>query len=71
VNRRILVPASFARHRFPPDVILLAVRWHLRYELSYRDVAELPAEHGVDVDHVTIYRWLQRFTTDEKKLLTP
>jgi transposase-like protein len=56
------VSASFAGHRFPPDVILLAVRWYLRYGLSYRDVEELLAERGVDVDHVTIYRWVQRFT---------
>jgi transposase-like protein len=57
------VSASFAGHRFPPDVILLAVRWYLRYGLSYRDVEELLAERGVDVDHVTIYRWVQRFIT--------
>jgi len=43
-------------------VILLGVRWYLRYGLSYRDVAELLAERGVEVDHVTIYRWVQRFT---------
>jgi IS6 family transposase len=43
-------------------VILLAVRWYLRYGLSYRDVEELLAERGIDVDHVTIYRWVQRFT---------
>ena len=41
---------------------MLAVRWYLRYGLSYRDVEELLAERGVDVDHVTIYRWVQRFT---------
>ena len=40
----------------------MAVRWYLRYGLSYRDVQELLAERGVDVDHVTIYRWVQRFT---------
>jgi transposase-like protein len=43
-------------------VITLAVRWYLRYGLSYRDVEELLAEHGIDVDHVTVYRWVQRFT---------
>jgi IS6 family transposase len=56
------VSPSFAGYRFPPDVILLAVRWYLRYGLSYRDVAELLAERGIEVDHVTIYRWVQRFT---------
>jgi len=43
-------------------VILLAVRWYLRYGLSYRDVEELLAERGIEVDHVTIYRWVQKFT---------
>lgn len=41
---------------------MLAVRWYLRYGLSYRDVEELLAERGIGVDHVTIYRWVQRFT---------
>ncbi len=48
--------------RFPPEVITVAVRWYLRFGLSYRDVEELLAERGVDVDHVSIYRWVQRFT---------
>lgn len=41
---------------------MLPVRWYLRYGLSYRDVEELLAERGIEVDHVTIYRWVQRFT---------
>jgi IS6 family transposase len=56
------VSPSFVGFRFPPEVILLAVRWYLRYGLSYRDVEELLAERGVEVDHVTIHRWVQRFT---------
>src|SRR5918995_1078469 len=56
------VPSAFAGFFFPPDVIVLAVRWYLRFGLSYRDVEELLAERGVAVDHVTIYRWVQRFT---------
>jgi len=43
-------------------VIAVAVRWYLRYSLSYRDVEELLAERGIEVDHVTIYRWVQTFT---------
>jgi transposase-like protein len=43
-------------------VIVVAVRWYLRYSLSYRDVEELLAERGIEVDHVTVYQWVQRFT---------
>jgi transposase-like protein len=43
-------------------VIVVAVRWYLRFNLSYRDVEELLVERGVEVDHVTVYRWVQRFT---------
>jgi transposase-like protein len=53
--------SAFAGFRFPPDVITVAVRWYLRYGLSYRDVEELLAERGIEVDHVTVYRWVQRF----------
>jgi IS6 family transposase len=58
--------SAFAGFRFPPDVIVIAVRWYLRFGLSYRDVEELlterGVERGVEVDHVTVYRWVQRFT---------
>jgi transposase, IS6 family len=53
--------SAFAGFRFPPDVIVVAVRWYLRFGLSYRDVEELLNERGVEVDHVTVYRWVQRF----------
>ena len=57
------VPQSaFAGFRFPPDVIVVAVRWYLRFGLSYRDVEELLAERGVQLDHVTISRWVMRCT---------
>jgi transposase-like protein len=59
--------------RFPPDVITLAVRWYLRYGLSHRDVEELLAERGITVDHVTIYRWVQRVhaTADRRSQAVP
>ena len=60
----VQVPSSFAGFRFPPEVILLAVRWYLRYGLSYRDLEELLAERGIDVDHVTLYRWVHRFAPE-------
>jgi transposase-like protein len=43
-------------------LIVLSVRWYLRFALSYRDVEELLAERGIQVDHTTVYRWVQRFT---------
>src|SRR4029453_11821858 len=56
-HRSIPPRSAFAGFRFPCDVIVLAVRWYLRFGLPYRDVEELLAERGVGVDHVTIYRW--------------
>jgi transposase-like protein len=61
-RRSIPARSTFADFRFPSDVIMLAVRWYLRFGLSYRDVEELLSERGVEVDHVTIYRWVLRFT---------
>jgi transposase-like protein len=65
LTRRTVVPtpphSAFAGFRFPPEVIVLAVRWYLRFGLSYRDVEELLAERGIDVDHVTVHRWVRRF----------
>jgi transposase-like protein len=66
LTRRTVLPiaprSAFAGFRFPPEVIVLAVRCYLRFGLSYRDVEELLAERGVEVDHVTIHRWVRRFT---------
>src|SRR4051794_35704989 len=53
-----------AGYRFPREMIAVAVRWYLRYGLSYRDVQELLAERGVTVDHVTVYRWVQTSTAE-------
>jgi transposase, IS6 family len=64
-RRRRRVPpssSSLAGFRFPREVIVLAVRWYLRYGRSYRDVEELLTERGIEVDHVTVFRWVQRFT---------
>jgi transposase, IS6 family len=52
-RRQVQVSAprsGFVGFRFPPEVILVAVRWYLRYGLSYRDVEELLAERGITVD---------------------
>src|SRR5207302_1131217 len=62
---------AFAGYRFPPEDITLAVRWYLRFGLSYRDVEELLAERGMEVDHVTVYRWVQRFAPEFAEAATP
>jgi IS6 family transposase len=54
---------AFAGFCFPPVVIDVAVRWYLRFALSYRDVEELLTERGIQVDHVSVDRWVQRFTS--------
>jgi len=56
--------SAFAGFRFPPEAISVAVRWYLRYSLSYRVVEELLAERGITVDYVTVYRWVQRFAPE-------
>jgi putative transposase len=50
------------RFRFPKDIIMLSVRWYLRYGLSYRDLEEMLEERGVFLDHTSIFRWVIRFT---------
>ena len=60
--RPSLARSAFAGFCFPPEVIVLAVRWYLRFALSYREVEELIAERGIEVDYTTVYRWVQRFT---------
>ena len=54
-------PALFRGRHFEDVIILLCVRWYLRYSLSYRDLEEMMAERGLSVDHVTIWRWVQRY----------
>ncbi len=53
--------SAFSQHHFPDDLIALAVRWYVRYRLSYADVVEWLAERGVGVDRSTVYRWVRRF----------
>ena len=52
---------------YPPELILLCVRWYCRYQLSYRDVEEMMCERGLDVDHSTVYRWVQKYAPEINK----
>ncbi len=54
--------SSFVGVPFPPEVIMVAVRWYLRYCLSYREVEEVLSERGTAVDHGTRLSLVQRFT---------
>ena len=55
------MPISYARHRFPPEVIQRALWLYLRFTLSYRDVEDLLAERGLDISYETVRRWVGKF----------
>jgi transposase, IS6 family len=63
--------SPFKWRHFQADIILCAVRWYLRYALSYRDVEELLEERGVRVDHTTVFRWVQRYAPELDKRCRP
>ena len=63
------VGGLFKWRQFEPEVILLAVGWYLRFPLSYRDVEELLAERGLHADHVTGWRWVQRYGPEMEQRL--
>ena len=60
-NFTVLTGTPFSGHSFPPAVIGLAVRWYLRYRLSYADVVEWLAERHIRVDASTVFDWVQKF----------
>ncbi|GHO89436.1 IS6 family transposase [Dictyobacter formicarum] len=57
----------FKWRHFQADIIVLCVRWYLRYALSYRDLEEMMLERGLHVDHTTIYRWVQQYAPELEK----
>src|SRR3981081_2252775 len=59
----------FKWRQFEPEVILLAVGWYLRFSLSSRDGEELLAERGLHADHVTVWRWVQRYAPELQRCL--
>src|SRR3954451_29473 len=59
--------SAFKWRQFTGEVILWAVRWYCRYGISYRELAEMLAERGVEVDHTTLYRWVQRYAPELEK----
>ena len=64
-------PAPFRGRHFADVIIILCVRWYLRYSLSYRDLEEIMAERGLPVDHVTIWRWIQQYAAPFESTASP
>ncbi len=64
-------PSLFKWRHFLPDVIVLNVRWYCRYALSYRDLEEMMAERGIEVDHSTINRWVLKYAPELDKRIRP
>jgi transposase, IS6 family len=64
-------PTPFKWRHFEAEIILLCVRWYLRYSLSYRDLEEMMLERGLHVDHTTIYRWVQHYAPELDKRSRP
>ena len=60
-------PALFKGRHFEAEIIILCVRWYLRFSLSYRDLKEIMAERNLAIDHVTIWRWVQRYAPELSK----
>jgi hypothetical protein len=56
-----MIPLSYRRHRFPPELIQHAIWLYLRFTLSYRDVEELLAERGLEISYETVRRWVLKF----------
>lgn len=56
-----------SKQRFQADVILCAVRTHLRFALSYQEFADLLAERGLDVDRFTVFQWVPKFSPEFSK----
>jgi len=62
---------SLPDRHYESDIILLCVRWYLRYALSYRDLEEMMEERNLTADHTTIYRWVQRYAPELDKRSRP
>ena len=60
----------FKGRHFQRDIILWAVRWYCKYGISYRELQEMLAERGVNVDHSTIYRWVHVQLHQQKGMIS-
>src|SRR6478735_10408195 len=61
----------FKGRQFTAGVILWAVRWYLMFPISYRDLELMLLDRGVEVDHTTIFRWIQAYAVELEKRIRP
>lgn len=61
----------FKWRHYQSDIILLCVRWYLSYPLSYRQVVEMVNERGLDIDHTSVFRWVQEYSPEIDKRCRP
>ena len=67
MSKLLSVDELFDGRHFDREVIILCVRWYLRYKLSFRDLVEMMAERGLSIAHTTIMRWVQRYAPEFEK----
>jgi len=67
MSRLKAVAELFGGRHFDREVIILCVRWYLRFKLSLRDLVEMMAERGPSMAHTTIMRWVQRYAPEFEK----
>lgn len=60
---------AFKGRHFTGIIIFRVVRWHCKYGISYRELQEMLAERGVNVDHTTLYRWVQHYALQPDRKL--
>lgn len=61
--------SDFKGRHYQGDIILGCVRWYCKYGISYRDLEEMMLERGIEVDHTTLFRWIQRYAPEMEKRL--
>src|ERR1019366_6743470 len=66
-TRMLSMDDLFKVRHFDREIIILCVRWYLRFKLSFRDLVEMMAERGISLSHTTIMRWIARYVPEFEK----
>jgi transposase-like protein len=67
MKRANMKNTNFKWKHYEAEIIITCVRWYLKYPLSYRNIEEMMEERNVEVDHTTIYRWVNKYSTEINK----